>query len=493
MALLFSTEPSIAATGTSRRSPNVTRVPLSSTGASPPPYISQRSEFKRIATETLTVLKTGSYTVQTVRGDIDYDLRRKIREMRQRTRFYHPNDPKIMRWAASLAATPPPPPPPPHSSEGSSALGGGSRSFLYDDDGDGQRGHGAPVYISVFPGTTIEAVRSLMESDDDPQGAVGQIGVLSSGCATHPGGNLRGGSNGQELSLARASTLYASLITDEAKKLYDLKSLPTTNAKRTTSNIPGTDPVLNTHGMIYTPGVTVFRDDVGQYISPVDINILTCAAVPAQTVRAKYGPTASNSNSTASSSSRNAQTAQTLDARQVEALIQRTMRERMARILFLFARCGVRSLVLPAFGTGAFANSPTVVARLWAGLLTAPDAPFARVFDRVVFAVLPGPACDEFERVFGCEASSAQDQQNHDSASTDDSQRSITIVPTKRSQDNAETERRNLEQYARALGTSLRGSPLDVPGASDEGSSQTGKGKGKYRATCEDVDEDEED
>ena len=76
----------------------------------------------------------------------------------------------------------------------------------------------------------------------------------------------------QEESLARASTLYPSLITDTASEFY-------------THHHDDPDNAYYTHAMVYSPGVVLFRDDDGDWRSPVEVDVLTSAAVNAGEVR----------------------------------------------------------------------------------------------------------------------------------------------------------------------------------------------------------------
>ena len=76
------------------------------------------------------------------------------------------------------------------------------------------------------------------------------------------------------------------------------------------------------------------------------------------------------------------------------------MRERMARILYLFERQGVRKVVLGSFGTGVFGNDVALVAGIWRELLTADRARFRQSFTEIVFAILGRETYSTFRRVF---------------------------------------------------------------------------------------------
>jgi uncharacterized protein (TIGR02452 family) len=132
--------------------------------------------------------------------------------------------------------------------------------------------------------------------------------------------------------------------------------------------------------MIYSPGVTFFRDDRGGWTEPRTADVLTCAAVNAGVARKTFfgvvGGTAE------------------------EARIEKVMRERMARILYAFEREGVRHCVLGSFGTGVFQNDVGMVARIWADLLVASEARFAGSFARVVFAIIGQKTFEDFKEAF---------------------------------------------------------------------------------------------
>jgi len=133
--------------------------------------------------------------------------------------------------------------------------------------------------------------------------------------------------------------------------------------------------------MIYSPGVEVIKDDKGMLTRPMQIDVLTCAAVNAHGLRqSKF--------------------AQSLGRHATEKKIEAVMKERMGRILCLFEERGVRNLVLGSFGTGVFQNDVNVVARLWAELLSVPGARFAGSFDRVFFAILGKKTFVDFGNTF---------------------------------------------------------------------------------------------
>jgi uncharacterized protein (TIGR02452 family) len=88
------------------------------------------------------------------------------------------------------------------------------------------------------------------------------------------------------------------------------------------------------HAMIYSPGVVFFRDDYGGWTEPLEADVLVSAAVNAGEVRNSWYCYFAGIGD--------------------EVTIEAEMRERMARILFLFDQQGIRNVVLGSFGTGVF-------------------------------------------------------------------------------------------------------------------------------------------
>lgn len=175
------------------------------------------------------------------------------------------------------------------------------------------------------------------------------------------------GAQAQEESIARSSTLYPTLMTSTSQNFYTLHNHDAKDG-------------YYTHAAIYSPGVVVFRDDDGRWQEPFEADILTSPAVNAGVVRKSLMGR--------------------LAVKATEDKIERVMKERMSRILFLFEKEGAKSLVLGSFGTGVFQNDVDVVARVWADLLTIPGARFEHSFSHVVFAILGRKTFVDFEEAF---------------------------------------------------------------------------------------------
>ncbi|RJQ80799.1 TIGR02452 family protein [Pseudonocardiaceae bacterium YIM PH 21723] len=188
---------------------------------------------------------------------------------------------------------------------------------------------GHPV-IEVTAESTLAAARRL--ADRDPA-------VLNFASAKKPGGGFRSGAEAQEESLARSSSLIASL--DQVPEFYDFHR-----------RLPGQ---LYTSRVIYSPAVPVFRDDDARLLpAPYLTTFLTCAAPNVNGI-------------------------------QPPADIQQLLATRAHRVLQVAAAHGHHTLVLGAWGCGVFRNDPRHVAQAFRDAL--PD--FA--FQHVTFAILGSP------------------------------------------------------------------------------------------------------
>lgn len=173
--------------------------------------------------------------------------------------------------------------------------------------------------VQVTDETTLTAARRLTNPV-----------VLNFASARNPGGGFRIGASGQEEALCRATALYACL--------RDQAMYPFHRAEA---------GALNTDWMIYSPDVPV-NDETWT------CSVITCAAPNARAARMVGLP---------------------------DAEVEHAMAQRIHRVLDLAAVKQHPSVVLGAWGCGAFGNDPVRVARLFCAALQA--APF----DEVVFAI----------------------------------------------------------------------------------------------------------
>ncbi|KAI0366759.1 hypothetical protein BV20DRAFT_630336 [Pilatotrama ljubarskyi] len=292
----------------------------------------RRTRLKGIADATLEAIDQGHYTLH----GKTYDLRVPTAVAKQQTQFYAP-DSLLSTWA----------------NRGSPPTGSSNNTNF-----------------SILEASTLQGARLLHDAlrPDSPDLPRPRIGVLNFASAKKPGGGFLTGAQAQEESIARSSTLYPTLMTRTAQAFYTLHNR---------------DPKggYYSHAMIYSPGVTIFRDDDGDWVEPFQVDVLTSPAVNAGVVRnTLHGRVAGAA---------------------VEDKIEQAMRERMARLLYLFQTKGVKNLVLGSFGTGVFRNDVNTIARIWADLLIGDNARFKDVFDHVVFAILGKETYEEFRTVFG--------------------------------------------------------------------------------------------
>ncbi len=213
--------------------------------------------------------------------------------------------------------------------------------------------------VTVTAETTLEALRSLSAHQARLSGdgsALGTLGCLNFASALSPGGGFLGGAQAQEETLARSSALYPCLLEQ-----------PTYYARQRAHGSP-----MYLDLAIVSTLVPFFRDDDGGWLdAPILASVVTCAAPMAIELR-RLGA---------------------FDAAAVEATLQR----RAAFVLDLAASEGIEQLVLGAWGAGAFGNDPVAVAAAFAEAL----ATRRGLFERIVFAVPPGPNHATFAARFG--------------------------------------------------------------------------------------------
>ncbi|KAI9511472.1 hypothetical protein F5148DRAFT_1170718 [Russula earlei] len=254
-----------------------------------------------------------------------------------------------------------------------------------------------PAQLELCQGSTLQRARALLQELNATSAGDGdgppRVGVLSFASATKPGGGFLSGAHAQEESLARASTLYASLVTSTSTRFYD-------HHKRDRRG------GFYSHAMIFSPSVIVLRDDAGRWVPPYQIEVVTSAAVNAGVVRERAGENPDPD---------------------IGARIEGVMRERMARILFLFEQQGIRNIVLGSFGTGVFRNDVSMIADIWFDLLAEEGARFMHSFDRVVFGIIDSRTLERFKAVFQSRIDS-QSSTSRGSETTPETPRSVLRV-----------------------------------------------------------------
>jgi uncharacterized protein (TIGR02452 family) len=209
--------------------------------------------------------------------------------------------------------------------------------------------------LDVTSEKTGEACRRLVEDE----GVAGVV-ALNFASAKNPGGGFLGGAKAQEEDLARCSALYPCLLTQ--REYYD-------------ANRAQHSPLYTDH-IIYSPAVPFFRDEGLTLLErPFHVSLITAPAPNA-------GAAASN-------------------APQLVPHLREVLQARALKVLQVAAHHGHRTLVLGAWGCGAFRNDPSNAAEAFAQALDA----FPGVFERVVFAVWErggaGPNLRAFRERFG--------------------------------------------------------------------------------------------
>lgn len=198
-----------------------------------------------------------------------------------------------------------------------------------------------------------------------------RVAVLNFASATNPGGGVVKGSKAQEEALCRCSTLFPVLNTQELQeKFYHF------HQERQDTRY--------TDACIYTPGIMVFKTDtnIPERLRPElwrQVDIISCAApnlrkVPYNRMNPGTGPAIPVS-----------------DRELLE--IHKTRGRKIFRIA---VANGIDTLILGAFGCGAFKNPPAIVARAYREILEEFDG----CISKVEFAVYCPPGDDANYRAF---------------------------------------------------------------------------------------------
>lgn len=210
--------------------------------------------------------------------------------------------------------------------------------------------------IEVVEDTTFHAAQMLLEegaaagqpADTQAAGEKGRVAVLNFANAYHPGGGVKHGAMAQEECLCRSSNLYSGLTLP-----YLIRNYYKDN-QRTTGDL-GTDKV------IWSPGVTVFKSDDAVPVMldhSFEVDVLTCAA-PYYDINKKHP----------------------IPLAQLEDVFY----HRILNILEVAIANDVDSIVLGAFGCGAFNNPPGLVAEAFYRVLV--EKQYRNYFRRIVFAI----------------------------------------------------------------------------------------------------------
>jgi len=185
----------------------------------------------------------------------------------------------------------------------------------------------------------LSANEALVQENSDMKTA-----ILNFASAKNPGGGFLGGAVAQEESLARTSSLYASLTKDMT--MYEFNRSNST--------------FLYSDYMIYSPEVIFWMDDKGNFLKePVLVDVITSPA-PNKNAMLQH-------------------------SRQYEIdQIETAFKVRIDKLFALALDQKVECLILGAWGCGVFRNDPAQVAGYFREAL---ESKYKGSFKRVVFAI----------------------------------------------------------------------------------------------------------
>lgn len=185
----------------------------------------------------------------------------------------------------------------------------------------------------------------------------GKIAVLNFASATNPGGGVTKGSTAQEECLCRCSTLYPVLSNVKFNEPFYKLHKEHGNA-------------LHNDDIIYSPNIHIIKsDNYNNLYRPFVVDVITCAApnlreTPANAYNHERGEKPKIS----------------------DAELLKLHENRGRNILRVAAEHGNETVILGAFGCGAFKNKPEIVAQAYKNIL--PE--FINNFKNIEFAVFCG-------------------------------------------------------------------------------------------------------
>ena len=198
-----------------------------------------------------------------------------------------------------------------------------------------------------------------------------KVAVHNFASTSNPGGGVVKGSSAQEECLCRCSGLYFSLDT---KRMWDGFYSSHRNAH---------DPIHN-DDIIYTPAVTVFKTDTANpKLMPeedwFEVDAITCAAPNLRSnLTNKWNPS----------------DGQAVKIKDNDLLVLH--KKRLRRLLNVAVLEGVETIILGAFGCGAFRNTPEVVTLANKNVIKE----YLHAFKNIEFAVYCSPKDDRNYKIF---------------------------------------------------------------------------------------------
>lgn len=191
--------------------------------------------------------------------------------------------------------------------------------------------------ITVEEMDTLVAATKFLEIGECPV-------VLNFANPYVPGGKFLEGTIAQEESICQRTTLYASLTSNTAKNMYEYNQIASSP--------------LYTDYMLYSPNVYLIRDEAYELIPPRNVFSVITAAAVSITHAAMNEP---------------------------QYNIDQAMLERIRKILTIAILHKKRTIILGAWGCGAYGNSPDSVSRYFEQVLIREG--FLNFFDHVMFAI----------------------------------------------------------------------------------------------------------
>ena len=205
--------------------------------------------------------------------------------------------------------------------------------------------------VEVEVNTTFHSAKNYLKD--------GKVAVLNFANPEHPGGGVQNGAMAQEECLCRSSNLYECLKDKKVFEDYYFYHVKRSGA-------------WFTDRMIYSPGITVFKDDSQvPVLMPENewfqVDVITCAAP-------YFGGNI------------------TID----EEELKQVLIKRIKNILDAAVLNQVQIIILGAFGCGAFRNPPEIVAQVFYKVIY--ELNYRKYFKRIVFAIKPsGEHCRNIE------------------------------------------------------------------------------------------------
>lgn len=181
--------------------------------------------------------------------------------------------------------------------------------------------------------------------------------LLNFASAGHPGGGVETGARAQEETICRRSTLTRSIYSFDAKYA---------SRYGYTLQMGEHYPIVSEFSAVYSPAVTVFREGIDCLLmeEPYDVAVITCAAL---NLNGKYPIKL------------------TPDGHMPQAAIDIT-RNKIRTVFRIGLMYGHDSLVLGAFGCGAFRNPPSEIARLFHEVMV--ESEFNNKYRFITFSII---------------------------------------------------------------------------------------------------------